>query len=150
MKNKIPPPLWFILTGALMWLVDGQTPGFKFAFPYLVESRNIVVLTGVAFVLIAIIQFAKLKTTISPLDPSISTSLSTGGVYRITRNPMYLGLAIILLGWGIHLGNPVNLLCIAAFMFVITKWQIKSEEKALRDLFGEEYEAYCRKVRRWI
>ena len=107
-------------------------------------------LIGAGFVVTAIVQFARLKTTVSPLSPDKTSSLATGCVYRITRNPMYLGLAIMLLGWGIHLGNPVNLLCIAAFMFILTKWQIKPEEAALRHLFGEEFEAYCRRVRRWI
>jgi len=149
-KNRVPPPLWMVLTGALMWLVDRVTPAFHFSVPYLVETRTLVTLVGVAFVVVAIIQFAKLKTTVNPLEPHKSTSLSTDGVYRITRNPMYLGLAIMLLGWGIHLGNPLNLLCITGFMVLITKWQIKPEEAALRDLFGKEFDDYCRRVRRWI
>jgi protein-S-isoprenylcysteine O-methyltransferase Ste14 len=63
---------------------------------------------------------------------------------------MYLGLALMLVGWGIHLGSPVNILFIAAFMYYMTLFQIRPEEDALRGLFGEEYEDYCRKVRRWV
>lgn len=150
MKNKVPPPLWMILTGALMWLVDERVQSLHFSVPYLVEARTFVTLIGAAFVVIAIVQFAKLKTTVNPLEPHKSTSLSTNGVYRITRNPMYLGLALMLVGWGLHLGNPLNLICIAGFVILMTQWQIKPEEAALRDLFGEEYKVYCRKVRRWI
>jgi len=139
-----------VLTGALMWLVDDLFASFHLSVPYQFETRTLVTLTGIAFVVIAIVQFAKLKTTVNPLEPQKSTSLSTGGVYRITRNPMYLGLAIILLGWCIHLGNPLNLLCIAGFILLLTQLQIKPEEAALRKLFGEEYEAYCSRVRRWI
>ena len=133
-----------------MWRVAKYVPSLDFAVP----ARKLLVAVffclGGIVAMPAIASFRSAGTTVDPRVPEKASRLVVTGIYRYSRNPMYLGLAIILLGWGIHLGNPVNLLCIAAFMFVITKWQIKPEEAALRDLFGEEYDAYCRRVRRWI
>ncbi len=139
-----------IMTGAVMWLVARNPLGLRFSLPYLVEIRTVIIVLGALFAVAGIVQFARLKTTVNPFKLTESKRLATTGVYRISRNPMYLGLAIMLLGWGIHLGDWLNLLPLAAFVFLITRWQIKPEEEALRQLFGEEYEAYCRKVRRWL
>jgi protein-S-isoprenylcysteine O-methyltransferase Ste14 len=150
MKNKVPPPLLMIFTGTLMWLISRSPFSYRVSLPYFAETRTIVIGIGIIIAVIAMVQFARLKTTVNPLDLSKSTRLVTGGIFRISRNPMYLGLALMLVGWGIHLGSPVNILFIAAFMYYMTLFQIRPEEDALRGLFGEEYEDYCRKVRRWV
>lgn len=146
----MPPLVWVLLIGALMWLVNAGFPGLRFEPPNLRAILIPLWLAGIAIIAVAIIQFARLKTTANPLEPEKSTSLSTNGIYRFTRNPMYLGMAVLLLTWGVFLGNPLNLVSLAGFVFVITQWQIKPEEAALRGLFGDEYEMYCRRVRRWI
>lgn len=150
MKNKIPPPVWMLLTGLIMWLIARSPFGYRVELPWLAEAGTVFIILGVIVVAMGIGQFAKLQTTVNPLDLTASTRLATGGPYRFTRNPMYLGLTLILIGWGFHLGSPVNILLIAAFVIVMTELQIKPEEAALRGLFGGEYEAYCRRVRRWI
>ena len=150
MNLRVPPLVWVLLAGALMWLVDAGFPGLRFETPKLRVILIPLWLAGTALIATAIIQFARLKTTANPLEPEKSTSLSTNGIYQFTRNPMYLGMAVLLLSWVIFLGNPLNLVSLAGFVFVITRWQIKPEEAALRGLFGEEYETYCRNVRRWI
>ena len=139
-----------ILTGALMWLVARSPFGYTIAVPYTDEAGTGFMALGMAIIAAGMIQFARAKTTVNPIDLTASKTLVTGGIYQYTRNPMYLGLFFILLGWGLHLDSPVNLLCIALFALIITAWQIKPEEAALRKLFGDEYEAYCREVRRWI
>ena len=150
MNNKIPPPLWMILTGVIMWLVARSPWGFSTEIPYTSEFGTAIGLLGAVVIVLGIAQFAKLQTTVNPLDLSKSTKLATQGIYRFTRNPMYLGLALILLGWGLRLGSPTNVLCVAAFVVVMNQWQIKPEEAALRSLFGDAYAEYCHRVRRWL
>ena len=139
-----------IATGALMWWVASSSFAFPFSMPFVPAIRTLVIAIGALLTVSGIVRFARLKTTVNPIKLDESTRLATTGVYRISRNPMYLGLTIMLLGWGVHLGSPVNILCIAAFVAYMTQFQIKPEETALRKLFGDEFEAYCGKVRRWI
>jgi len=150
MKNRVPPLIWMILTGAIMWLVARSPFGYRVELPYLAEIGTLFIALGVIVVALGIRQFAKLETTVNPLDLTESTRLASQGPYRFTRNPMYLGLTLILVGWAFHLDSPVNIVCIAAFVIVMTEWQIKPEEAALLKLFGGEYEAYCQRVRRWV
>jgi protein-S-isoprenylcysteine O-methyltransferase Ste14 len=84
------------------------------------------------------------------MTPSASSSLVTAGIYTVTRNPMYLGFAMFLLGWGIFLANPVSLLVIPCFVFYMTRFQIIPEERALQSLFGPDFQAYRAKARRWL
>lgn len=139
-----------LLTGAVMWLVARSSFGYTIVVPYTDEAGTVFMVLGMAIIAAGMTQFAKAKTTVNPIDLTNSTALVTGGIYEYTRNPMYLGLFLILLGWGLHIDSPVNILCIAVFVLIITYWQIKPEEAALREIFGEEYEAYCRRVRRWL
>lgn len=98
----------------------------------------------------ALKELRQAKTTFSPICPENASELVLGGVYRISRNPMYLGLAIFLAGWMIFLGNALNIAPLMALIWYITKIQIRKEEGALRERFGEKYDEYCRKTRRWI
>lgn len=150
MKNRVPPPLWMILTGAVMWLIARSPFSLAMEIPFTAELGTILIVVGGVVIALGMLEFAKLKTTVNPLDLSKTSRLATRGIYRVTRNPMYLGLTLLLVGWGCRLDSPVNFLLVAAFVAVMTQWQIKPEEAALRELFGEEYEAYCRKVRRWL
>jgi protein-S-isoprenylcysteine O-methyltransferase Ste14 len=87
---------------------------------------------------------------VNPLKPDATTVLVTAGIYRFTRNPMYIGLTLTLLGWAAFLGNLLAFALLPLFVFYITQFQIKPEERALRSLFGSIYEDYCAKVRRWL
>ena len=94
--------------------------------------------------------FFKKRTTPNPMKPQFTTGLVTNGLYKISRNPMYLGMLVILIGFAIYLGNLTAFLVLPAFYLVITEMQIKPEERMLEEKFGEEYLAYKRKVRRWL
>jgi len=107
-------------------------------------------LAGLALDFSGLMAFLRRHTTINPLHPEKSSALVTGGVYTITRNPMYLGMACLLLAWSVYLQSPAALLGIAAFMAYITHFQIKPEERTLHKLFGGEFAAYCGRVRRWL
>ncbi len=86
----------------------------------------------------------------NPIKPGAASSLVSSGVYRFTRNPMYLGLSVTLLGWAMFLSNPLALLAVPLFVLYINRFQIDPEERVLSSLFGAEYAAYKEKVRRWL
>jgi protein-S-isoprenylcysteine O-methyltransferase Ste14 len=115
-KNRVPPPIWMLLAGGIMWLVSRSPVGFRVELPYTAEAGTVLIVLGIVFAASGIIQFSKLGTTVNPLDLSESTRLATQGIYRFTRNPMYLGLTTLLIGWGLHLDSPTNLLVLAAFV----------------------------------
>ena len=84
------------------------------------------------------------------MRPGASSVVVTGGVYRLTRNPMYVGLVLLLWGWSVYLGSPWAWLGPLLFVGYVTRFQIVPEERALTRLFGADYVAYCAKVRRWL
>ncbi len=105
---------------------------------------------GVSIILFSIRKFYQAETTVLPQEMDHSTALVTGGIFRVSRNPMYLGMAAIIAGVGVGLGTWFTFLILPFFVFLITKFQIKPEEEALAKIFGEEFEDYKNKVRRWI
>ena len=107
-------------------------------------------LAGLTIVAIAISHFLAAKTTINPMTPDNAGRLVKTGLYKISRNPMYLGVLLLLLGWAAYLQNILSFAPPLLFVVSMTLLQIKPEEKALRAKFGTEYEAYCHRVRRWI
>ena len=106
--------------------------------------------SAIALVVAAKWQFRKFNTTSNPMTPLKATTLVTGGIYRFSRNPMYLALLLILIAWGLFLGNAFNTLLVAGFVAYMNKFQIASEEKALASKFGKSYHQYCILVRRWF
>jgi protein-S-isoprenylcysteine O-methyltransferase Ste14 len=150
MKNRIPPPILLLITGAIMWLVAKSEFAYPVSIPYpLVLSISPSIL-GVAIAAIAGRQFGIAQTSINPLSPEKATSLVDSGIFSVSRNPMYVGLLLISAGWAVWLASLANIAVIALFVFVITNLQIKPEEDALRKLFDQQYDDYCRNVRRWI
>ncbi|MFJ3054036.1 methyltransferase family protein [Pseudomonas nitroreducens] len=146
LEHRIPPPLVAIISGLLMWLaVRPIAPlGGRLWLALLV------VLAGAAVCLAGVASFRRARTTVNPLKPESASSLVIAGIYRHTRNPMYLGFAIILLGWCVFLGSALAVLGVVAFVLYIGRFQIRPEERALRELFGAEFEAFCGRVRRWV
>lgn len=98
----------------------------------------------------AVLEFYKHKTTVNPLKPQAASALVIKGVYKYSRNPMYLGMACLLAAWCVWLGNPINIVCLIGFIFYMNRFQILPEEKALEELFGEDFNQYKSQVRRWI
>lgn len=152
MKATIPPPLLTLLAGVLMWLLAGWAPSLDFIFPYGGILFWIVLCIGLALLVAGARTIFKHKTTIHPDKRSLSqvTALVTSGVYRYTRNPIYLGMALLLIAWWVFLANWLALVGPVAFIVFITRNQIKPEEVALEKIFGETYQHYKRNVRRWV
>ncbi|MEO5623177.1 MAG: isoprenylcysteine carboxylmethyltransferase family protein [Dokdonella sp.] len=135
---------------AFAWGVAHSTPGFTYLLPARITITTILVLIGLSLALSGFFAFRKAKTTLNPHTPEKSTSIVMGGPYRFTRNPMYLGLAFVLLGFCVYLANPLAFVAIVAFVAYMTRFQIVPEERVLQDRFGESYAQYTRSVRRWI
>lgn len=149
MKLKIPPVVIVFLIGISMWGVNYLT-GLSIDFTGKAMAAKIVLTLCVVVLIFALYAFRKLKTTVDPMNPDKASKLVTIGIYAITRNPMYLAMLLLLLGWSIKLANPLNLLLLILFIWFMNQFQIKPEEEALTKIFGKEYLAYCKKVRRWI
>jgi protein-S-isoprenylcysteine O-methyltransferase Ste14 len=150
LELKVPPPVLALLLALLMWLASSFTSRLEVPLGLRVGVALGLALVGLGFSAGGVIAFRRVRTTINPHKPTAASSLVSGGVYRITRNPMYLGLLLLLLAWAVFLSNPLALLLVPAFVLYITRFQIDPEERALSSLFGGEYAAYRERVRRWL
>lgn len=150
MKLIIPPPVQGLLAGSIMWLISRYMDIAPLDFQGRLLVAFVLIGLGLTVELIAIGAFFKARTTVNPMSPDKASRLVVSGLYRLSRNPMYLGLAILLTGWGLFLGEGANLIVLASFISGITVLQIKPEESALRAKFGADYDMYCQRVRRWI
>ena len=150
LELKVPPPVVTLAVGMLMWLVTGRLPALDFALPLRTALASAFVLAGLALTGACAWQFRRAGTTVNPMKPTKASALVDTGFYRLSRNPIYLGDALILVGWGLGLANLASLAAIALFVAYLNRFQIGPEERALRTAFGAEYEAYRARVRRWI
>ncbi|MCL6265607.1 methyltransferase family protein [Flagellimonas myxillae] len=150
MKMKILPPLVMVIFGLLMYVLHRFLPVGQFEF--FGRKELSIGLFGLALLVIfmALFQFVRAKTTTNPINLTKSSSLVTNGIFKYSRNPMYLGMLIILLGFGLKLGNAFNTLLAAGFVYYMNHFQIKKEEEALSELFGTAYRNYCKATRRWF
>lgn len=150
LELRIPPAVVVFLMGAGMWLASIALPSLAFSFP----GRRIVAvalaLAGGFVAVLGVTTFRRARTTVNPLTPQAASSLVTAGIYRFSRNPMYLGMLLLLAGAAVFLGNAGALLLLPAFVVYMNQYQIKPEERALSALFGSEFTAYLQRVRRWI
>ncbi|MGB5203998.1 methyltransferase family protein [Eudoraea sp.] len=150
MKLKLPPVIVFLIFGSLMYLLAEFLPFGYFDFfgrKYLIR---IMLILAVVISCIAFIQFYVARTSADSKNPSKATSLVSNGIYKFSRNPMYLGLLLILLSWALWLANAFNVLLAAGFVSYMNAFQIQPEESTLAGLFGKKYRDYCIKVRRWF
>ena len=147
-KTKFPPPLVALTFGFLINHTKNIFPKIE------IKNENffgsIMIISGFIIILSAIILFKKYKTTITPLNPSNSTELITVGIYKFSRNPMYLGLLLVLLGISFIINIIGGFLLIPLFILYLNLFQIIPEENAMVDLFKDEFLEYKKNVRRWI
>ncbi|GMV22214.1 MAG: hypothetical protein AMXMBFR57_21630 [Acidimicrobiia bacterium] len=150
LRTRIPPPIVGVLIAASMRAVADVPPAWVIPTPLARVVAIALVVIAVTVDVSALVAFGRARTTANPFRPERATRMVTGGVYRITRNPMYLGMALLLSAWAIRQASAWALLGPVAFVAYITHFQIRPEEAALTGKFGEEYVAYTRRVRRWI
>jgi len=145
---RLLPPVYFLFALALMVLLGFFLPVVHWSWWPWNLSGMVPVLLGVALNLAADTQFKRHKTTVKPFQPS--SALITDGVFRVSRNPMYLGTVCILTGFGICLASLTPLVVIPLFAWWLTVQFIVPEELGLEEMFGAAYVAYKAKVRRWV
>ena len=150
LELKIPPAIQVVIAAALMWLVARITPGVALDADLGALLYRSLTIVGAAVLLWGAWSFRKMKTTLDPTRPEKASALVVTGVYRFTRNPMYLGFLFLLAGWAAFLASAWSLLVIPGFVAWMNRFQIRPEEKALADKFGREFEDYRSRVRRWI
>ena len=150
LELKVPPLALLQFAGGGMWVVAWAAPAFAFAFPARFVSAMGVVVIGIAIAGMGVFSFNQAKTTVNPMKPESSSALVVSGIYQLTRNPMYLGILLLLLGWGIFLSNALAFLILPGFVLYMNRFQIEPEERALTHIFGQEFVTYRNQARRWI
>jgi protein-S-isoprenylcysteine O-methyltransferase Ste14 len=150
LELKVPPLILVLVLAVAMWFAAMQLPSLAITLPWRQGLAVTIFGVGILFILSGIYAFQKAKTTINPTKPTATSSVVTSGVYRLSRNPMYLGFLLALIGWAIFLSHTLPFLFLPAFVACMNRFQISPEECALSAKFGDEYETYKQAVRRWL
>ncbi len=150
LELKIPPVALVILTAALMWLVSRAGPTFGLLLPARRALALGLVVAGAVISALGVVSFRRARTTVNPIKPETAGSLVVSGIYRRTRNPMYLGFLLGLAGWAVFLSNALAFIFLPVFVLYLNRFQIGPEERALASVFGKDFAAYQSKVRRWL
>lgn len=150
MRPIIPPPVILIFYIGIVFGIDVFSPLDFLLGEARLPIAIFLILTGVLIALLGVREFHRHKTTVHPLKLDKVSAIVTSGIYRWTRNPMYLGMLAGLFGVVAWSQDILALLAPAGFIVTLNRFQIRPEEKALRDMFGEAYERYCQRTRRWL
>tara|TARA_Y100000768_G_scaffold122786_1_gene90816 strand:- start:88 stop:534 length:447 start_codon:yes stop_codon:yes gene_type:complete len=148
MNNKIPPPIVTLVSGLIIFFSRPLFPEYDSNLVNIFST--ILLFLGLLVFFLAVVSFKKYKTTVNPLQPSNASHLVISGIFRFSRNPMYLGMALILLSLSFKFNLLGGLIVTALFIMFITKFQIIPEEEAMLSLFRDEFETYKENTRRWI
>ena len=148
METKIPPPLVTLIFGLSIYFSRELFPTIEIKYSFYVGI--FLLLLGFLILISAVRLFRIDQTTVNPLSPKQATKLVTEGIFKFSRNPMYLGMACVLASLAMFFNIIGGIVCIALFCAYITKFQIVPEEKAMLDLFSEDFNQYKQTTRRWI
>lgn len=150
LELRVPPVVVVAVAALAMWLIARALP----PRPPGTGARVVLVVTlavvGVGLAVAGIREFRAARTTVNPLQPEQAASMVTSGVYRYTRNPMYLGMLCLLAAWGAWLGRAAPFVVLPLFMLYMNRYQIAPEERALERRFGPRFGEYAERVRRWL
>lgn len=145
---RVPPLALLAICAVLIAALASFAPVMWLNVPTWLVLLELVV--GIVFLLPAVISFLKHKTTVSPLSPSDATTLVTTGIYSISRNPMYVGMLLILVAIAFWFQALSGLIAVFLFFLIIDRLQIRMEEKQLLKIFGQAYRDYAQRVPRWL
>src|SRR5450631_3005379 len=146
LELKIPPPAVTVLIAGAMWVVSLVTPSLDVPRLIRVVAAIAIAVAGGGIALSGAVSFRRAGTTINPMKPETTSSLVTTGIYRVTRNPMYVGILFVLVAWAIFLAAPWALVGPLAFVLYMNRFQIAPEERVLSALFGADYCSYKARV----
>jgi protein-S-isoprenylcysteine O-methyltransferase Ste14 len=149
LETKVPPPIVMLLFAGVMWLAAAA---ISIQLSGIVRTATMFILAAAGLIveLAGVVSFARARTTVDPIHPRTASKLVVNGIYRFTRNPIYLGDFLLLLAWAVFLSSPLALAIAPLFLLYINRFQIGAEERALLDLFGEQYSEYKARVHRWL
>ena len=147
LNTKIPPPIVTLLCSGIIYLFESQ---IEYSEPDLKAVGIIFLILGLIIIFSAVLKFIKTKTTVDPTRPHKTSNLVINGIYKITRNPMYLGMLFLIMAYAIYNNNVMGCIIIPIFIFYINKFQIEPEEIEMRKKFGESFENYFKKLNRWL
>ena len=150
LELKLPPLPLALGFGVLMWAIDRWLPLHAERSPIRTAVALAILAIAMTILVAAIVGFRKASTTVDPMHPEAASAIVTAGIYRFSRNPMYLAFFIALVAMAVFLGNFVAALIPLIFVVYMNRFQISPEELALRARFGASYEAYLQTVRRWL
>lgn len=150
LELKIPPVALTVIFAVVMWATSVVFSVASVPLPGAAIIAVAIAFVGGAIGVAGVFAFRQHSTTVNPMHPETTASVVTVGIYRVTRNPMYLGLALVLVGWSVYLANVASLLLVLVFVAYMTLFQIKPEERALLGKFGPDFADYMTTVRRWI
>jgi protein-S-isoprenylcysteine O-methyltransferase Ste14 len=150
LKNRIPPPIVMLILAALMWGISQISINIEMSYSIRMLSLLTLILLGIFVCITGVVSFKLAKTTTNPLKPDAASSLVVSGIYKYSRNPMYLGFMLFLLAWSVYLGSIFSIVGVVAFVLYMNQFQIMPEEAALNKVFGDEFEQYKSKVRRCL
>lgn len=150
LELRVPPVLVFALLAGGMYGLARWLPAWTFAAPARTAAAVTLGAIGVAIGLAGVAAFRQSRTTVHPHHPERASAVVSHGIYRWTRNPMYLGLLLALAGWAVFLANAATLAALPAFVIWMNRFQIGPEERVLAAKFGPAYASYSARVRRWL
>jgi protein-S-isoprenylcysteine O-methyltransferase Ste14 len=150
LELKIPPLVIVAILTIAMWGISMVTPLLVISTLYHVYAVIALALLGGMFTIAGVISFRQAKTTINPMKPESTSSLVSAGIYKVTRNPMYVGMLFLLMAWAAFSSSPGALIGPLAFFLYIDRFQIAPEEIILFGIFGNEYSDYQTRVHRWL
>ena len=150
LRLRLPPVLVVALCGGLMWVLDQAAPLARLVAPPVTRVGWLLVLLGLCIAAAAIVQFRRARTTVDPTRPAKASALVQSGIFGYSRNPMYLGMGVVLCGWATLLGSLSPWFVVPLFVVLLTWLQIRPEEAVLTTLFGPAYSEYCVRVGRWF
>lgn len=150
LELRIPPLLLVLVIGALMSLAALLFPVLAMPIPWRMLIAVVLVVAGSGIAFAGVLAFRRAHTTVNPTTPDASSTVVASGIYRCTRNPMYLGFLLLLAGWGVYLSSFAALLFLPVFILYMNRFQIAPEERTLAAKFGAQYGVYMQEVRRWL
>lgn len=150
LELKVPPVALVLILALATWLLSVYVPSLAFATPWRAAVAVAFVGVGIVISLVGVVAFRQANTTVNPTKPGTTSAMVTSGVYRLSRNPMYVGFFFVLIGWALFLSHALAFAILPVFVMYMNRFQILPEERALSAKFGREFTDYRHSVRRWV
>jgi protein-S-isoprenylcysteine O-methyltransferase Ste14 len=150
LELRVPPALQAAIILILMSALSFLFPSFQVSIPYSTWLGAVLGIVGVCIALAGVVKFRQAQTTVDPRAPQKASQLVVNGIYKHSRNPMYLGILLLLLAWAFYLSHIFAFAVLPLFTVYMTVFQIRVEERHMLQKFDNDYALYLKRVRRWL